>query len=72
MREIVDNNAKYIDIFTPGQLIGDFEIVNFYNTRKHKAICISDEGSVLMFEAKFFLNYVLPNVGKNFVAKRTD
>lgn len=53
-------------------MIGDFEIVNFYPTRKHKAVCISDEGAVLIFEAKYFLNCILPNVGKNFLAKKID
>ncbi|CAD8096118.1 unnamed protein product [Paramecium primaurelia] len=72
LRETTDTTTKSINIYTPGQLIGDFECVNFFQTRKSQALCISDEGSVLVFEGVYFLNWILPNIRKNFVSKRTN
>ncbi|CAD8121780.1 unnamed protein product [Paramecium sonneborni] len=72
LREITETNTKSISIYTPGQLIGDFECVNYYQTRKQQALCISDEGSVLVFDGIYFLNWMLPNIKKNFVAKRIN
>ncbi|CAD8111504.1 unnamed protein product [Paramecium sonneborni] len=72
LREITETNTKSISIYTPGQLIGDFECVNYYYTRKQQAICISDEGSVLVFDGIYFLNSILPNIKSNFVAKQIN
>ncbi|CAK60771.1 unnamed protein product (macronuclear) [Paramecium tetraurelia] len=72
LRETTETNTKSINIYTPGQLIGDFECVNFFQTRKSQALCISDEGAVLVFEGVYFLNQILPNIRKSFVSKRTN
>ncbi|CAD8202462.1 unnamed protein product [Paramecium octaurelia] len=72
LRETTETNTKSINIYTPGQLIGDFECVNFFQTRRSQALCISDEGAVLVFEGVYFLNQILPNIRKNFVTKRTN
>ncbi|CAD8195887.1 unnamed protein product [Paramecium octaurelia] len=72
LREITETNTKSINIYTPGQLLGDFECVNFYQTRKSQALCISDEGSVLVFEGVYFLNQIVPHLNKKFVAKRIN
>lgn len=65
MREFDEGHAKQVNIFTPGQLMGELDVLNQKTNRSGTAFCISDEGEVLLFDRAYFINHMFPLIKGN-------